>query len=318
MPSQILLPQEDLQKTILEAISDAVYLTDEHGHFVFVCKNVDVIFGYSQEEVEERKNIDQLIPHLDKSILAASEEITNIELEVETKNQTKRHVLLNVKPVDISGGKLLFSLRDITERKKAEEKIAYLALLLEQVSNAIITIDFDNVILSWNKHAEKLYQWTEAEAVGENIIELLSPDELKTNVLVNFEDLNRDGHWEGDFEVKRKDGTTIPTHITNTYLQDFDGNNVGFIGVSYDITARKQAEQKLQDTLDKLESRVEERTKKWHEEMNKKEELFDVMVGREVRMADLKNVIKKLRKQIHDAGMTPIANDPFLGFHEEY
>ena len=135
---------------------------------------------------------------------------------------------------------------------------------------------------------------------------------------MNFEDLNRDGHWEGDFEVKRKDGTTIPTHITNTYLKDFDGNNVGFIGVSYDITARKQAEKKLQDTLDNLESRVEERTKKWHEEMNKKEELFDVMVGREVRMADLKNVIKKLRKQIHDAGMTPIANDPFLGFHEEY
>ena len=90
-----------------------------------------------------------------------------------------------------------------------------------------------------------LYQWSAEEAVGRDIIALLSPEETKSAVLHNFEELNRDGHWEGEFDVKRKDGTTIAAHITNTYLKDRSGNNVGFIGISRDISTRRKAEEKL-------------------------------------------------------------------------
>ena len=50
-------PDPDLQTIILNAISDAVYLTDRNGDFTFVCQNVDIIFGYSQEEVEAFENV---------------------------------------------------------------------------------------------------------------------------------------------------------------------------------------------------------------------------------------------------------------------
>ena len=78
-------------------------------------------------------------------------------------------------------------------------------------------IDYDNTIVYWNKHAQELYQFTREEALGKNIVDLLSPAEMKQVVECNFADLNRDGHWEGEFDVKRKDGSTIPAHITNTY-----------------------------------------------------------------------------------------------------
>ncbi len=62
----------------------------------------------------------------------------------------------------------------------------------------------------------------------------------------------------------------------------------------------------LQDYSKNLEARVEERTA----ELRK---IIHAMAGREVRMAELKSVIKKLRSQLKDAGMTPLADDPLLG-----
>ena len=67
-----------------------------------------------------------------------------------------------------------------------------------------------------------------------------------------------------------------------------------------------QEQAALKRLNDELELRVEERT----EELQK---MLNLMAGREVRMAELKNVIRKLRKQLLDAGMIPIADDPLLG-----
>lgn len=149
--------------------------------------------------------------------------------------------------------------RNITESKKAEEKIYLQASLIEQVDSAIITIDFDNKILSWNDHAETLYQWKKDEAIGKDIIELLGAEELKEETLKNFEDLNRDGHWEGEYSVKRKDGSRLPVHIVNTYLKDKNGEKIGFIGVSNDITERKQASEALAESEEKF-SKIFERS----------------------------------------------------------
>ncbi|MBT4086937.1 MAG: response regulator [Deltaproteobacteria bacterium] len=152
---------------------------------------------------------------------------------------------------------------DAIVKKQAEEKLIMQASLLEQVHNAIITIDFNNIILSWNGYAEKLYQWTREEAIGKNIIELLAPEELKDETLVNFEKLNKDGHWEGDYDVKRKDGSPIAVHIINTYLKHITGENIGFIGISMDITERKQVEinqlkikNQLQNVIDNSMSNI--------------------------------------------------------------
>ena len=70
-----------------------------------------------------------------------------------------------------------------------------------------------------------------------------------------------------------------------------------------DITKQKQAEVLLQEAYDTLEERVEDRT-------NDLSLMLDSMAGREVRMAELKKVIKKLRAQLKDAGFSPIADDP--------
>jgi len=124
-------------------------------------------------------------------------------------------------------------------------------------------VDLNNTIIYWNKFAEELYQWKSDEVIGKNIINLLSPEEMKETVYENFKVLNRDGHWEGEFNVKKKDGSLIPVHITNTYSKDLESNNIGFIGISRDITAYKQAEASLNQSeeskrvlLDNIQTQV--------------------------------------------------------------
>jgi len=72
------------------------------------------------------------------------------------------------------------------------------------------------------------------------------------------------------------------------------------------IVMRRQAELELGKHRDHLEELVEERTK----ELKK---MVNVMAGREVRMAELKDIDKQLRKQLKEAGMTPVAEDPLAG-----
>ncbi|MBT3390869.1 MAG: PAS domain S-box protein [Chloroflexi bacterium] len=76
-----------------------------------------------------------------------------------------------------------------------------------------------------------------------------------------------------------------------------------FVTIFSDITDRKAAEAALQLANSELEDRVSERTREL-------QILVNSMAGREVRMADLKKAIKKLRRQIQEAGMEPVADDP--------
>ena len=58
------------------------------------------------------------------------------------------------------------AVREITERKLAEEALRYQATLLKSVSDAVITTDLDFVVQSWNSAAEALYGWPAEEAIG--------------------------------------------------------------------------------------------------------------------------------------------------------
>jgi PAS domain S-box-containing protein len=72
-------------------------------------------------------------------------------------------------------------LTDITERKKAEEKIKSLANVVESSDDAIITESLDGIITSWNNGAEQVYGYSAEEVLGKNI-SILEPDNLKGEI----------------------------------------------------------------------------------------------------------------------------------------
>ncbi len=85
-----------------------------------------------------------------------------------------------------------------------------------------------------------------------------------------------------------------------------------------EIADRKRAEEELAKHRDHLEELVEQRTKELQEQMEEQRKILILMAGREVRMADLKKVIKKLRKQLLDNGIHPFADDPLTPSEDSF
>lgn len=123
--AQALLESEELHRITLLSMSDAVFITTDAGRFTFICPNVDVIFGYSHDEVRAMERISRL---LGRELIAAQDlaergELRNIEHAIITKHGDRRELLVHVKHVSIKQGTMLYACRDITERKQSEQEL---------------------------------------------------------------------------------------------------------------------------------------------------------------------------------------------------
>ncbi len=123
--------------------------------------------------------------------------------------------------------------------------------------------------------------------------------------------IERDGQvigWESAW--KRRDGSTLHVRENAKAVCDAAGNTLYYEGTVEDITERMRAEEDLRKHRDHLEELVRERTT----ELRK---IVNLMAGREVRMAGLKDAIRKLRAQLEEAGLAPVADDPLLAGWKE-
>jgi len=130
------------------------------------------------------------------------------------------------------------------EKARAEEQIRYQALLLENVSDAVISTDMNGVIKSCNKAAEKLFGYTESEVIGQIGMEVLNQAEyLSTSREEMLTQLNKFGTWKGEVRNFRKDGLGIYSIASISIIKDGNGNNLGYLLMNHDISERKQAEE---------------------------------------------------------------------------
>lgn len=136
----------------------------------------------------------------------------------------------------------VWSFRDITEQRRAEEARARLAAIVESSADAMISKDLDGRILSWNSGAERLYGYTAQEAIGQPITLIIPPDrQVEERGIV--ERLRR-GELVEHFETIRrsKQGRLIDISLSISPIRDASGQVVGASKVARDITARKRSE----------------------------------------------------------------------------
>src|SRR5919199_316095 len=141
---------EELFRLILTNISDTVLITDEAGAFTYICPNIEFIFGYSSQEAQEFGNISNLLGEdfLESDELRNSSELCNIEWTITDKVGRNHTVLINVKRVEIQGGTRLYSCRDITERKIAQEALRQAHEELEKrVEERTVQLSESNALL---------------------------------------------------------------------------------------------------------------------------------------------------------------------------
>jgi PAS domain S-box-containing protein len=133
---------------------------------------------------------------------------------------------------------------DITERKHAEARSLQLAAIVESSADAIFSHDLSGTVLSWNKSAERLFGYSEAEAVGNPVMI------IPTGIEEEVEEFNR-GILEGrrmarDGTTRRcKNGTLLDVSLIMSPLRDSSGRITGASVIARDITKRIRAEQEL-------------------------------------------------------------------------
>jgi two-component system, LuxR family, sensor kinase FixL len=123
---------EELHRATLQNISDAVFMADDGGSFTYVCPNVDVIFGFTPDEIRARGRLGAVLGEdlFDPNELIAHGEIQNVEREVTVKDGSRRNLLIHLKRVSIRGGTVLCTCRDVTELKNTERQLALARLEL--------------------------------------------------------------------------------------------------------------------------------------------------------------------------------------------
>ena len=137
---------------------------------------------------------------------------------------------------------LLAMVEDITGKKTAEEARLKLATIVESSEDAIASVTVDGVIASWNRGAQRIFGYTEKEAVGKPV-NILVPPERPNEENEILETLKAGGRID-QFETVRitKTGERINVSLSISPLKDSSGKTIGFSGISRDITERKRAE----------------------------------------------------------------------------
>lgn len=126
MPDGLVHPSYEVHRVVIASISDAVFITDDKGVFTYICPNVWNIFGYTFEETAKLGNIRKILGKNlpPASLVAQKGEFENLEMDVRD-SQGKIHTLLvNIKKVSVENGTILYTCRDITERKRVENGLA--------------------------------------------------------------------------------------------------------------------------------------------------------------------------------------------------
>jgi PAS domain S-box-containing protein len=148
----------------------------------------------------------------------------------------------------------------VSGRKQAEEGLRRLATILRDSNDAVIVQDLEGKILAWNRGAEKMYGWSEAEALQMNIRRTIPRGERGEALALAR--MLAEGESVDSLETRRlaKDGRELDVWLTVTALKDDMGKPVAIATTERDITQRKRAEEELKALNETLEQRVAERT----------------------------------------------------------
>ncbi|MEM9903715.1 MAG: PAS domain S-box protein [Cyanobacteria bacterium P01_D01_bin.44] len=213
---------------------------------------VQEVVSLLQQEVEQLRSDNQALITACNRELEREQRRLSQQLEAE---QTE-HQLVSSLSSELKRDQIRLSEQLETKQAKqqqAEAQLRFQAGLLDAISQAVIATDLTGQILYWNRYAETLYGWSAEEVMGRDIVEIIPTNTTRAQAAEIMESLRRGEQWAGEFLVRHKDGTTFPAWVIDSPIYDDQGNLVGIVGVSTDISDRKRTEAERERAAEELQ-----------------------------------------------------------------
>ncbi|MGK0316412.1 MAG: PAS domain S-box-containing protein [Saprospiraceae bacterium] len=257
---------EEQYRTVIEQARDIIYRVDDEGYFLFINRIGIKKFGYTEEEIINRRYT-EFIPEEDLEsefsyyTKVRDSEITSDyhEFRIVSKSGDVFWVGQNVNRIIDSENTVYFTAvaRDITQRKATEQALALAKIelqksemkyrsIIENMELGLLEVDNKGNILRVYDRFNMMLGYKGDELVGKNAKAILLVEEFDNTI--DLEDKKRLQGKTGVYEVKlkRKDGSEIWVIISGAPFYDVKGNVIGSIGVHHDITDRKELESQLE------------------------------------------------------------------------
>jgi len=294
---------EEKFRGMAERSFDAIAIVNLEGNITYASPSVGKVLGYPQNEVVGKSFLEYFSPDTLSNAsqlftdLMQGKSLEGLQLGLPRKDGTIATVEINAAPIimngKVTGIQAVF--RDITERKKMEERLREseerLRSLIEYAPDAIYINDLNGKILEGNRQAEILTGYEKEELIGKSILEAGLLPEKYVPKAIEAVQKNLSGQRTGpdEFELMRKDGSRVFVEISTIPIKI--GQRIEILGIARDITERKQMQKKLEEYSQHLEALVEQRTrqlKEAQEKLIKSERLAAIgevaaMVGHDLR-----------------------------------
>lgn len=244
---------EDRFRTFARTVPDPAFLLDRVGRILYANDAVTGIFGYEPRELygepftrllparHHERHQEGLRRHEDADSPGVS--WATFELEGLKKDGSEAPVEITYGTFEKDNERFFTAVaRDVTDRLLSEDRLRFQARLLDAVGEAVIATQLDGTVLYWNEAAERLYGWSAGEVLGRTVDEITPADVSRSQAEEIMARLREGKSWSGEFTVKDRDGREFPVMVTDSPFLDEDGEVVGMIGTSFDVTERKQSE----------------------------------------------------------------------------
>jgi len=245
---------------LYRAVPAAVFTVDRSGTITSLNDKAIEILGYSPDEIVGQPCtalMSEPCPvHCGLCAGGPLQPVSNVECTLRTKDGSIRTVVKNIEMLTDPTGQIIGGIEalvDVTEHRRIEDELRKLSSAVEQSPSVVMITDVDGTIEYVNPRFTAVTGYTASEALGQRPSLLKSGHTTDAEYEELWETITAGGEWRGEFLNKKKSGELYWELATILPIRDSGGRITHFLGIKEDITARKRAEQALQESLFRMQ-----------------------------------------------------------------